>query len=268
MKVIKNSGEKENFNSRKIYNTILSAGGSRKIAKETINLVKKKFTKEAKTKEILEYILNNLKKKPGLAQKYNLKRAIMDLGPTGFPFEQFFAKILENYGYSTKTDQKLKGKNIIQEVDIVAKKDKKYMVECKYHNDLGTITRLHPAMYTYARFLDLKKYSFDFPWLVTNTRCSEDAIKYAKGVKLKITSWNHPKNESLQKLIQNKNLYPLTILLDVDNKTKRALFDSGFIVLKDFEGKNINEIQRRTRLPSNKIKILLKELEEIINKKH
>lgn len=266
MRVIKNSGERETFNSKKIYNTILSAGGSRRIAKQTINLVKKRFTKETNTKEILEFVLNNLKREPGLAQKYDLKRAMMALGPTGFPFEQFFAKVLDNYDYSTKTDQKLKGKNIIQEVDIVAKKDKKYMVECKYHNDLGIITRLHPAMYTYARFLDLKKYSFDFPWLVTNTRCSGDAINYAKGVNLKITSWNYPKKESLQKLIQNKNLYPVTILLDADNKTKQALFNSGFIVLKDLEGKNINEIQQRTRLPSNKIKILLEELEKIIKK--
>ena len=266
MKVIKNSGDKEKFDSKKIYNTILSAGGSRKIAKETISLAKKKFKENATTKEILEFVLNNLKKEPGLKQRYDLKRAIMSLGPTGFPFEQFFAKLLENYGYKTKTDQKLRGKKIIQEVDIVATKDKKYMVECKYHNDLGTITRLHPAMYTYARFLDLNKYSFDEPWLVTNTKCSWDAINYASGVNLKITSWNFPKNDSLQKLIQDKNLYPVTILIGVDEEIKKSLFGAGFIVLKDLEGKSVNEIKQRTRLPTKTIKILLEEMEKIIKK--
>jgi hypothetical protein len=105
----------------------------------------------------------------------------MSLGPSGFPFEIYFAKILENYNYKTKVDNIIPGKIILHEVDIIAEKNKKkYMIECKYHNEIGVHTKLHVAMYTYARFLDVKKY--DIPWLVTNTKCVDVALDYAKGV--------------------------------------------------------------------------------------
>ena len=263
MKITKSSGEYEDFNPRKIYNTIRNAGGSRKIANETVEIVKKDLRKNVNSQEILETVLNNLKKEPGLSERYNMKRAIMALGPTGFPFEQFFARILTHYGYQTKTNQKLRGKRIIHEVDIVAKKEKKYMVECKYHNEIGNITRLHPAMYTYARFLDLNKYSFDEPWLVTNTKCSKDAVEYAKGVNLKITSWNYPKNESLRDLIQNKNLYPITILEEIKDETKQKLFEAGFIVVKDFENIPIESIQKKTRIKIEELKKIIEKINKI-----
>jgi predicted RecB family endonuclease len=55
----------------------------------------------------------------------------MSLGPSGFLFEQFFSEILKNYGYKTKINVFLKGKIITHEIDIIAEKNKKYMIECK-----------------------------------------------------------------------------------------------------------------------------------------
>ncbi len=43
------------------------------------------------------------------ADKYHLKNAIMELGPTAFPFEKFIAGILEAEGYQTLTDQIVQG---------------------------------------------------------------------------------------------------------------------------------------------------------------
>ncbi|MBU2612461.1 MAG: restriction endonuclease, partial [Nanoarchaeota archaeon] len=173
--------------------------------------------------------------------------------------EQFFARVLEYYGYETSVGSKLKGKVIIQEVDIVAVKGKKWMIECKYHNQNGTITKLHPALYTYARFLDLKGHDFDAPWLVTNTKCSGDAIRYASGVNLKITSWKFPREESLEKLIEKKNLYPITILNSASDGVFNNLYDSGLIVARDLLDIPVDELSRRTRLDK---KIALKLIEE------
>jgi len=264
MDVIKFSGEKETFNPKKIYASIKDAGGSNRLAKETITIVRKNLHKDITTKEILDIVLENLKKEPGISEKYNLKGAIMSLGPTGFPFEEFFAKLLEYYGYKTKTDNKLKGKIIYHEVDIVAEKNKKFMVECKYHNESGTLTRLQPAMYTYARFLDLKRQKFDKPWLVTNTRCSTDARQYAKGVGLKITSWKYPKGESLGELIEKKSLYPITILNYLTNKMKEKLFSLNIIMLKDFEKYNPKELKSKTNFSEKEIELLLKEVYEVL----
>jgi len=264
MRIIKSSGETEEFLPKKIYRTVREAGGSKKLANGAVKEAKEKYFKGCTTQDILNITLEFLKAEPGVSERYGLKKAIMKLGPTGFPFEKYFAKVLEYHGYKTTLNSKLKGKNILHEVDIVAEKDKKFMVEAKYHNEPGTITRLHPAMYTYARFLDLSKYNFDAPWLVTNTKCSLDARRYAKGVKLKITGWNYPEKESLQKLIEKKKIYPVTILKDISEKLKTLLFDNDIITLKDFENFSPKELEQKLNLSEKKIISLMKNINEIL----
>ncbi len=260
--VQKASGDCENFNPKKIYETVLSTGASKKLAKETVNLVKENYYKGITTKEILNLILNNIKKEPGLSQRYNLKRAIMTLGPSGYPFEQYFARILDNYGYHTRTPNIIKGKRIWHEVDIIAdKNDKTYMIECKYHNFVGTNTKLHPAMYTYARFLDIGL--FDTPWLATNTKCVNDAIEYAKGVKMKITSWNYPENASLRKLIEDKNLYPITVIKDIKRKTIEKLLELGLVLAEDILKEDSKELAKEINLTEYDIDKIKKEINEI-----
>jgi len=257
MQVIKSSGEKEKFSGKKIYYSIREAGGSKSLAKEAVKFIKKRYTKDVSTNEILITLLNFLKKEPGVSQRYGLKRAILSLGPSGFPFESFFARVLEYYGFKTTTGNKIRGKRIIHEVDIVAIKDKKWMIECKYHNEAGTITKLHPAMYTYARFLDLGKHHFDSPWLVTNTRCSEDAIEYAKGVGLRVTAWKFPKDENLEKLIEEKKLYPITILKNLSERVLNEIYQLKIVVAKDLLDFSPSELAKKTSLnEKDAVKIL------------
>jgi hypothetical protein len=264
--VIKASGLEERFSSRKIYTTILEAGGNKSIAREALDAVREKFYPNIPTQEILRIILKVLKKYPGLAEKYDLKRAIMSLGPSGFPFEQFFAGVLREYGYKTKVGTKQKGKIITHEIDIIAEKEnpqKSYMIECKYHNEPGKHTKLQPAMYTYARFLDLK-IKLDQPWLVTNTKCSKDAIDYAKGVNLKITSWRYPKEESLLKMVSDKKIFPITILKKLDNETKEKLFKEKIVLIRDLLNYQVSELTKKTGLNEQEINKILEEVKQVL----
>jgi hypothetical protein len=269
MNVIKASGLEEKFSSRKIYRTLIESGSSRKLARKVIDVVKKRYHKNITTQEILKIILYELRDFPEISARYDLKRAIMNLGPSGFPFEIFFGNLLKEYGYETQINNFIKGKVITHEVDIIAKKiikdkEKVYMIECKYHNELGSSTRLHPALYTYARFLDINNSkNFDLPWLVTNTKCSKDALNYAKGVGLKITSWNYPKNLSLQKLISEKKLYPITILKTINSKTKEKLFNSKIVIAKNLLKHSIEELSKKTDLSELEIKKILDEVKII-----
>lgn len=267
MRVIKASGLEETFSSRKIYNTILEAGGSGKLARNIIEVVKKEYYENMTTQEILKIVLRELKDFPDIRARYDLKRAIMSLGPSGFPFEQFFGHLLEEYGYEVKIDNMIKGKIITHEVDIIAKEissKRSYMIECKYHNESGVSTDLHPALYTYARFLDLNHNDKpDMPWLVTNTKCSSDAIDYSKGVGLKITSWNFPKEKSLRKLIQEKKLYPITIIKSINEKTKNKLFQARIMIAKNLLKYPIQDLIQKTELSEREINKILEEVREI-----
>lgn len=262
MNVIKASGVEQKFSSRKIYHTILEAGGSSNLARNVVNVVKDRYYENITTQEILKIILHELRGFPDVQAKYDLKRAIMDLGPSGFPFEQFFGDVLKYYGYTTQVGNFVKGKIITHEVDILAKKEKSYMIECKYHNEPGTSTNLHPALYTYARFLDLRNKP-DIPWLVTNTKCSPDATDYARGVGLKITSWNFPKEDSLQKLIQLKKLYPITILKNINNNTKEKLFQAKIMIAKNLLDYSIEDLMKKTKLSEKEILKILNEVKVI-----
>ncbi len=263
MYVIKASGKKEEFNPEKIYNTVLKAGASKALAREIVAEVESRIYDGIRTRDILDIALGILgRKNPNISMVYNLKRAIMNLGPTGFIFERFFAEILGNYGYKTEVGQILRGRFATHEVDIIASNRSRYMIECKYHNSPGTQTDLKVALYVYARFLDLKK-DFDQPWLATNTKCSDRAIKYAKGVNMKVTGWQYPQNESLQDLIEKKKLYPITILKSVNNYVKWRFSESGILIASDLTRYDLRELKERTKIPEDILRRIVDEARQV-----
>ena len=263
MYIIKASGRKEEFKPKKILGTLLRAGASKKLADEVVKEVQRKIRDGATTKEILNLALGLLKNKnPTIGARYDLKRAIMNLGPTGFPFEKYFSEILKHYGYTTEIGRILRGKYTSHEVDVIAKKDLVYMVELKYHNSLGVYTNLKVALYVYARFLDLKK-RFDKPWLATNTRLSRKALAYANGVGMKVTSWQYPKKDCLRELIEKKKLYPITILKSVNESTKHKLSDAGIMLAMDLVNYDLKELRRKTGISESILKRIIGECKEV-----
>lgn len=264
MYVTKASGGKEEFDIEKVRRTCLRAGASEKLASKIADEVERKVYEGITTKEILHFTLELLREEPEAATRYDLKRAIMSLGPAGFPFEEFTAEVLRNYGYKTKVGEILKGKCISHEVDIVAEKEnKRYLIECKYHNAPGIYTDLKVVMYSYARFLDLGE-NFDQPWLICNTKCTMNARKYAKCMGLKITSWGYPGKESLEKMIERKKLYPVTILRSVTGFTKDRLFQTKIMLAKDLLDYGVGDLKRMTGLPKSTVNRIQEEVRSVI----
>jgi predicted RecB family endonuclease len=264
MFIFKAGGSKEIFDKKKIFRTAIKAGASKKFAQEVANKVEGEIREGMTTREILNLVLKFLKKDKPVAEKYSLKKALMELGPAGYFFEKYFAKILEHYGYNTKVGVMLQGKKITQEIDILAtKKGESIMVECKYHNSVGNYSNLKVAMYTYARFLDVKK-DANSAMLVTNTKCTTSAIKYAEGVNLKIVGWNYPKKGNLQDLIEEKGLYPVTVLFRVKGHIKDKLVEAKISTVKELVEKDLTELKELTKLSEKDLVLLKKDSSELI----
>lgn len=159
----------------------------------------------------------------------------MMLGPTGYPFEDFIAKILQALGYDTKVRQIMMGKCISHEVDVIAKKENKIsMIEAKFHNSNGTRSEVHVALYTYARFRDLReKNGLDEAWLITNTKTTTDANTYGQCVGLKVISWSFPEKDSLRDLIEKSRLHPITMLTSLPHSSKVSLLNNHVVMCKD-----------------------------------
>jgi len=235
--VIKADGMSEPFSDIKVLESIKRARIPEHLQKEVLSEVKAKVYNNMPTSEIYGYVLEYLGKssQPYSKTSYGLKQAIMMLGPTGYPFEDFVAKILETQGYKTLVRQVLRGKCVSHEVDVIAEKNgKRAMIEAKFHNNPGTRSDVHVALYTYARFLDLKdKYDFDEAWIVTNTKTTTDAIAYAECMTMKTLSWSYPSDGSLRDLIESAQLRPITMLTSLSAAQKVKLLQHHIVLCKD-----------------------------------
>jgi hypothetical protein len=272
MWVVKASGETEKFDPEKIRRTCLKAGASEELADKVIHQVTKRAYDGISTKEILHITLTLLgKEKPHVAARYDLKGSILRLGPAGFAFEHLVGEILKEYNYSTKVHSIINGACVSHEIDVIAtKEDKNYMIECKYHNLPGIYTGLRVALYTYARFMDLEDGSkqglckeFEQPWLVCNTKFSEDTIQYAKCKGLKLIGWSYPLDASLERMIEDKKLYPITMLRKLDRDSQEKLASVGMILILDLIRTPIKELNKLTDISLKKLRIFVDEAKMI-----
>ncbi len=225
------------------------------------------------TKDIYTRAFSLLKKEAKPASiSYSLRRAILDLGPTGFPFEQFIAEIFKAKGFETIIDYTARGECVEHEVDIVAwNSNQLIMTEAKFHNEPGMKSDLKVALYINSRWEDLKNCEFsEFGpqkrkmsegWLVTNTKFSESAIRYARCRNMTLIGWNYPKKGNLQDLIEECGLHPITCLESITPSDEKLLMQSGIVLCK--QARENLDIVKQSGLSKHKITEMLKEIDLI-----
>jgi len=269
--VIKASGQKELFDIRKFRRSLQKAGASSKLVSQMVQDIKKQ-TDLRSTKDIYEYALAYLDKKDRpVAARYNLKKALRDLGPAGFPFEKFIAELFRAQGFTAEIDKIIHGICVEHEVDISAtKKGKHYIVECKFHNRRGLKSDIKVALYIKARYDDIEKAWSKDPqhshkvhgaWIVTNTKFTSKAIQFGTCVGLHMLDWKHPTGKSLPQLIDKLGLHPITALTSLNAQQKRECIKSGLVLCR--HAKDHKETLRRLRLSDYKIKRLIQETQEV-----
>jgi hypothetical protein len=244
IEIIKNSGEKEIYDQSKLNNSLSKSNASKKLTNEILDEINTIVKDGMTTKEIYEIAFRKLKKKSRVhASKYKLKRAIMELGPSGYPFENFVATILDHEGYSTEVSVIVKGHCVSHEVDVVAlKENEQLLVEIKYHNTQNQKCDVKIPLYINSRFHDIEKklikdngnrQKSHFGCIYTNTRFTIDAIEYGECSGLKLTGWDYPTNNSLKLRIDKLGLYPLTSLMSLSKAEKTSLLEKNIVLCKE-----------------------------------
>lgn len=234
--IVKMTGEKAVFDSSKLRRSLERSGASDLVIEQIINEVEASLYNGITTKEIYKKAFALLRKSSRpTAARYKLKKAIYELGPSGFPFEKFVAAILKYEGFQTKTDVMVKGHCVKHEVDVVAEKEEKhFMVECKFHSDQGRFCDVKIPLYIHSRFRDVEKQwrkknghdtKFHQGWIFTNTRFTSDAIQYGNCSGLMLIGWDQPKKGSLKERIDIAGLHPITCLTTLTNYEKKKLLE-------------------------------------------
>lgn len=235
MQIIKANGKTEEFSEEKLMASIKRAGVPENLQQEVLTHINGLIYERIPTSEIYKHIQEYLgKTQVEYKQKYSLKQAIMEMGPSGHPFEKFVAEIFKAMGYKTEVGVLLEGESVTHEVDIIATNEtKKIFVECKFHNRAGSISEVQVALYTKARYDDLKdKHKFTDAMLVTNTKISEDALTYANSKHVSVMSWSYPEGASLRDLVEGYKLYPITELSNINLEEKQELLAKNIILVK------------------------------------
>ncbi len=274
MEIVKTDGVHEKFSSAKFCLSLRKAGAPREVADSVCKTIETKINPNTSTSTIFRKALKYLvKDHPDVAARYSLRRALEALGPAGFIFEQYFEIVLQSYGFKTRRGIIMKGKCVNHEIDVIASAgSKRFLVEAKYHNMPGIKTHVDVVMYADARLADIVKnegpknqseYEYAM-WVVTNTKFTDTAIQYAKCQGIRLTGWNYPRGASLEDVIADKKLYPVTILPSLPKSLLPKLAENNIILAQDLLTYGQRDMVRQFGITSELADKLVQEISGMI----
>ena len=261
----KSDGNWVPFSFKKLEKSLFRSGASPELIQQIAQQISEIPTGKLSTKLVYKEAFKLLRASSyQLAARYKLKKAILELGPTGYPFEEYIGHLFSYQGFDVETGVILKGKRVQHEVDVWAKNHEvQYIVECKHHRTPGHKSDVKVVLYVHSRFNDVvselrKKQQENMRyecWIVTSTRFTADAISYASGEGIKLMAWDFPKKGSLKERIDISGLYPITCLCSITKAEKQRLLDRKVVLCKQL----IEEPKLLSFLSPKRQKLVLEE---------
>tara|TARA_R110002124_G_scaffold58363_2_gene162576 strand:- start:63 stop:905 length:843 start_codon:yes stop_codon:yes gene_type:complete len=273
--IVKHSGDSVPFDVDKLINSLRRAKASGELIQQIVERVESQLYDGITTKQIYKMAFKMLKNASRVsASKYKLKKALMELGPSGFPFEKLIGKILDQEGFQTKVNVIAQGNCVQHEIDVIAQKDNNhYMIECKYHSDQKRFCNVKVPLYIHSRFLDVEKQwkllkehetKLHKGGVYTNTRFTTDAIQYGNCVGLLLTSWDYPIGNGLKDRIDKSGLHPLTALTTLTKAEKTKLLDTGIVLCKELHENPY--LLEQIEIPTSRHKNIIEDSQELCRK--
>ncbi|HQU07836.1 MAG: hypothetical protein B7X04_01130 [Parcubacteria group bacterium 21-54-25] len=236
--IVKADGSIEQFDPVRLHRSLVRAGAGEHMARTIAETVSGTVRHGMRSHEIYQRAFQLLRKETRpVAARYALRRALMELGPSGHPFEDFVARIFEKEGWHVEWRKMIQGTCVPHEVDIYAHKDGQTLAaELKYHNTLGYKTDVKVALYVKARFEDIwscdpavRACPVERGFLVTNTKFTSEAIVYARCAGIELIGWGYPEHGNLYERMCTTRVYPITTLTRLKKSEKKLLIDAGVV---------------------------------------
>lgn len=242
--IIKADGSREAFDPARLIASLERAGAGKHAAERIAENVIATLVPGATSREVYAHAFALLRKEARpVAARYALRRALLELGPTGHPFEDFVMRLFQAEGWQLETRRMIQGKCVAHETDLYGKHEKKgcLAAELKFHNDPAYKTDLKVALYAKARFDDIfgaqpsvrSTCPVDHGLLVTNTKFTSEAIAYAACAGLELLGWGYPERRSLRERMMRARIYPVTTLTSLTKSEKRMLSDARIVTVDE-----------------------------------
>jgi len=272
--VTKFDGRSQLFNKQKIMRTCLRMRATPDIAKAVADKIEQRAYDGISTKKIMQMIFAYMRKyKPEIKHVTDLRSSISLLRPKP-DFELFIARLLRAHGYKVKSNRMVLGKCIEHEIDAIAEKGKEIVyVEVKHHYKPHTYTGLDVFLEARATFEDLvygskngnNKIKFNKAMVISNTKLSNHARRYADCCGIEYIGWKAPIEHGLERMIEEKKLYPITFLRDIDPVDEIKLGDAGIVTLKQILKLDVDELWKKTRISKKTLKEFKDKAQKILS---
>jgi hypothetical protein len=273
--ITKNSGETELFDVYKLKASLNKAGADEETINEIAVNIENWVYDGVTTGEIYSRAYMIFRDLLGeKATRYKLKKALFDMGPTGYPFEHFIGELFKKQGYEVEVGIVVEGVAITHEMDVIATKDGvQHLMECKYVHDDGNRLSVQVPLYVHSRVNDIvekrqqqdqyKDLSF-YPWVVTNARFSSDSMEYSKCKGIQLLGWDYPRDNALKDLIEREKIYPITVLGHLNKNEQQRLMEDGIVTCTQLseQPERLNNMGLSKEIQ----RAIMSELEEIIGK--
>lgn len=276
MLVKKYSGELVPFNNDSLRHSLTRSGANNEQVEKVYTQIKEKLFDGISTRELYQLAFEALKsQRNSFAARYSLKKALRELGPEGFYFEKWIARLFQEYGFESTTGQTIQGHAVSHEIDVVASKGNEMLaIECKFRNDIDAKISVTTPMYFLSRFKDISDISYHFfgqnkkftqGWLVTNAYLTSDSKDFGKYYNVNFLSWDYPTDNSIKKRVDKAVFYPVTCLTTLTDVEEKTLLQNQIILVKDII--NNKEALKSLKLDSEKLRLVLEEARELIDYK-
>jgi len=242
--IVKADGSRETFDPERLVISLERAGAGAHTAAHIAEVITSTVLPGASSKEIYTRAFTLLRKEGRpVAARYALRRALLELGPSGHPFEDFMSHVYRKEGWHVETRKILKGKCVSHEIDFYAshaEQNEFLAAELKYHNDPSYKTDLKIALYVKSRFDDIfacdpsvRPCPIDRGILITNTKFTSEAIAYAECAGVELLGWGYPTDNSLFAHMSRTKVYPITALTGLSHAEKNLLIEHGVIAVDE-----------------------------------
>lgn len=282
--VIKADGRKQLFDRNKIMRTCLRMGATQDMAEAIVSRIEKQSYNNIPTKKIIRMVLSYMRKYNS-KYKYviNLRDAICMLRPKP-DFEMFIAQLMKSHGFKVKSNRMIRGRCVEHEIDAIAERatrdkhghdvEEVLYVEVKHHYKPHTYTGMDVFLEAQATFEDLvdgyksgeNNIPFTGTMVVSNTKLSDHALRYSKCRGIVGLAWKTPPDRGLERMIEEKKLYPITFIRGLTPDQQSRLGDNRIVTMRQLLEKSDSELHRMTRIPKKNIIELKEKAREVMNK--
>jgi hypothetical protein len=275
--IVKAGGEREVFDPTRLVASLERVGAGEYTAERISKMITETVVPGMSSKEVYAraFALLRRESRP-IAARYALRRALLELGPTGHPFEDFVSHLYRAEGWQVETRKIIRGKCVSHEVDFYASHPEQntfLAAELKYHNDANYKTDLKVALYVKSRFDDIfscdpkiRACSIDRGILITNTKFTSEAIAYAECAGVELLGWGYPIHDTLFMRMSRAKIYPVTTLTRLSHAEKNLLIAHGVIAVDEIV--NNRHLLEVLHLSPDQIGELLAEADGLLSLPH